>query len=73
MVVRGEGSYRARWMNVLDLPQVSKKRDRVTGVRTVKYSVTSTVEMTIGGAPLNFVSVELVCDYNVTPFCDNPS
>lgn len=53
--------------------EVSKKRDRVTGVNTVKYSVTSTVEMTIAGAPLHFVSVELECDYNSTPFCDNPS
>lgn len=57
----------------LILLQLSRKRDRKTGVSTVQFRVVSNIEMTIGGAPLNFVNVELVCNYDITPFCDNPS
>lgn len=50
---------------------MSRRRDRNTGVDSVKYKVVSNVEVTISGAPLNFVSVELECDYKITPFCDD--
>ncbi len=52
---------------------MSRKKDRKTGVDSVKYKIVSNIEMTIDKAPLNFVSIELDCDYDVTPFCDNPS
>lgn len=52
---------------------LSRKRDRQTGLSTIKFKVVSNIEMTISKAPLNFVSVELVCDYDLTPYCDNPS
>lgn len=52
---------------------MSRQRDRKTGVNSVKYKIVSNIEMTISGAPLNFVSVELECDYDITPFCDAPS
>ena len=52
--------------------QVSRKRDRSTGLNNLKYSVVSHLNMTINRAPFHFVSVELDCDTNVTPFCDNP-
>ena len=52
---------------------MSRRRDRKTGADSVKYRIVSNLEMTISGAPLNFVNVELECDYNITPFCDNPS
>lgn len=58
---------------IFHLLQVSTKRDRVTGVSTVKFKLVSKIEMTISGAPFNFVSVEVVCDYDLTPYCDNPS
>ncbi len=53
--------------------KVSRRRDRKTGLNTVAYSVVSDVAMTIDGAPIRFVNVDLVCDYELTPFCDNPS
>ena len=53
--------------------QMSRRRDRSTGLNTLKYTVVSDIEMTVAGAPLHFVSVELECDYNLTPFCDAPS
>ena len=53
--------------------QMSRRRDRGTGLNTLKYTVVSDIKMTIAGAPLHFVSVELECDYNLTPFCDAPS
>lgn len=28
--------------------------------------------MTLNGAPFHFVDVELKCDYDATPFCDEP-
>ena len=52
---------------------MSRKRDRVTGVKTVQYTLVSNIEMTIDNAPMHFVGVTLECDYKVTPFCDNPS
>ena len=52
---------------------MSRRRDRGTGLNTLKYTVVSDIKMTIAGAPLHFVSVELECDYNLTPFCDAPS
>ena len=60
-------------MALLVLFQMSRRRDRKTGLDSVKYKLVSDLEMTISGAPLNFVSVELECDYKVTPFCDTPS
>lgn len=52
---------------------MSRKRDKKTGVNTVKYSIVNIVNMTVSDAPLHFVNVELVCDYQETPFCDAPS
>ena len=54
------------------MAQVSKQRDRVTGLSTIQYKINSVVQLTIDGTPVNFVSVELQCDYERTPFCDNP-
>ena len=53
--------------------QMSSKRDRRTGLNTLTYTKVSDLEITISGAPFHFVSVELDCDYKLTPFCDNPS
>ena len=51
--------------------QISRKRDRVTGLSTVVYKLESTVELSIDGTPVHFVNVKLDCDYEKTPFCDN--
>ena len=52
--------------------EISRQRDRATGLSTIQYKLNSVVQLTIEGAPVNFVSVELQCDYERTPFCDNP-
>ena len=47
------------------------KRDTLTGLDSLQYKITSVVSLTVGEAPINFVSVELHCDYEKTPFCDH--
>lgn len=46
-------------------------RDHDTGLDTVEYEVAKSTEMSINGAAVTFVSVKLVCDYKITPYCDN--
>ena len=53
--------------------QMSSRRDRKTGLNTLTYTKVSDLEITISSAPFHFVSVELDCDYKLTPFCDTPS
>lgn len=53
--------------------EISKQRDKTTGLSTVQYKLNSVVKLTIEGVPVNFVSVELQCDYQRTPYCDNPT
>lgn len=50
--------------------EVTRHRDRQTGLSTVKYSVQSRREMTIDGAPFTLLNVVLECDKEVTPWCD---
>lgn len=63
---RDQKAYKNQW-------DLSRRKDRKTGFSTVKYDLVSSVEMSIDGAKFHFVSVEVHCDYKVTPFCDNPS
>ena len=51
--------------------QMSLKRDTLTGLNTLQYQVTGVVSLTVGEAPVKFVSIELHCDYDKTPFCDH--
>ena len=50
---------------------MSLKRDTLTGLSTLKYQIKSVLSLKVGEAPINFVSVELHCDYDSTPFCDH--
>ncbi|XP_065883534.1 beta-1,4-galactosyltransferase 7-like isoform X2 [Dysidea avara] len=52
---------------------MSRKRDRETGLDTVKYTVVKQHNLTISGAPVKFVHVQLDCDISKTPFCVNPT
>ena len=52
---------------------MSRKRDRDTGLDTVKYTVVKQHNLTISGAPVKFVNVALDCDLSKTPFCVNPT
>ncbi|EFA09998.1 Beta-1,4-galactosyltransferase 7-like Protein [Tribolium castaneum] len=50
--------------------EVTRRRDRQTGLHDVKYKVVSYKSMTIEGAPFNVVNIELFCDRTITPWCD---
>lgn len=50
----------------------SFKRDRVTGLDTLRYEIRSTQELNIDGASCTVLHVELHCDVEVTPWCDPP-
>lgn len=50
--------------------EVTRHRDRHTGLSTVKYSIQSRKEMTIDGAPVTILNTVLECDKVMTPWCD---
>ncbi|XP_034837163.1 beta-1,4-galactosyltransferase 7 [Maniola hyperantus] len=51
---------------------VTRRRDRVTGVHDVAYKIHSTHNVTIDSLPVTVVNVELICDKRVTPWCQCP-
>lgn len=53
--------------------EVSRKRDRITGVHNVQYHLRQERRMTIDSAPFVMYDVELVCDIKQTPWCVNKS
>lgn len=50
--------------------EVTRKRDRETGLHNVKYKIISAKAMTVNEAPLTIFNIELICDFSVTPWCD---
>lgn len=50
----------------------SFKRDRVTGLTSLKYRVEKRTNLNINGAPCTILNVHLDCDLEQTPWCDNP-
>ncbi|XP_069194830.1 beta-1,4-galactosyltransferase 7 isoform X2 [Procambarus clarkii] len=50
--------------------EITRHRDRQTGLSTVRYQIQSKKEMTIQGAPMTILNVVLECDRFVTPWCD---
>ncbi|XP_003391828.3 PREDICTED: beta-1,4-galactosyltransferase 7-like, partial [Amphimedon queenslandica] len=59
-------SYGTQW-------RLSRRRDRESGLHTLKFEVLSIHNMSINGAPFKLANLELHCDYQKTPFCDHPS
>lgn len=55
-----------------DQKKVSFQRDRETGLTTVKHSVEKRNNIVINGAPCTILNVNLYCDLELTPWCDNP-
>jgi len=49
--------------------EMSRKRDRVSGLRTVRYSVQSRVPLDIDDAHLTIINVQLECNLSWTPYC----
>lgn len=50
--------------------EITRKRDRQTGLHDVHYRITDVKNMTIADAPLTVINIELFCNYTVTPWCD---
>lgn len=48
----------------------TRKRDRKTGLSTIKYNISSRKELTIDGVHVTVLNVNLECDRNLTPWCD---
>ncbi|XP_045455387.1 beta-1,4-galactosyltransferase 7 [Melitaea cinxia] len=51
---------------------VTRHRDRVTGVHDVAYKIHSTHNVSIDSLPITVLNVELICNKNVTPWCQCP-
>ncbi|XP_067628510.1 beta-1,4-galactosyltransferase 7 [Eurosta solidaginis] len=50
--------------------EVTRKRDRETGLSTVKYKILKVHEMSIDGASITVLNILLECDEKETPWCD---
>ncbi|CAH1734188.1 unnamed protein product [Chironomus riparius] len=48
----------------------TRKRDRKTGLNTMKYNINARKELDIDGVRVTVLNVKLECDKNLTPWCD---
>ncbi len=53
-----------------DQRDVTRRRDRYTGLSTLKFKVVSASSVVVNDAEVTVVSVELECDKTKTPYCD---
>lgn len=50
--------------------EVTRKRDRQTGLHDVHYKITDVKNMMIEDASLTVINIKLFCNFTVTPWCD---
>lgn len=50
--------------------EVTRKRDRQTGLNNVSYKILDTIKMTISDIPLTVINISLLCDKSNTPWCE---
>ncbi|XP_053673004.1 beta-1,4-galactosyltransferase 7 [Anopheles nili] len=50
--------------------EITRKRDRETGLSTIKYSIHNRRELTIDGVAVTVLNVDLICDKHKTPWCE---
>ncbi|EFN82787.1 beta-1,4-galactosyltransferase 7 [Harpegnathos saltator] len=50
--------------------EVTRKRDRQTGLNNVSYKIQDTIKMTISDTPLTVINISLQCDKSSTPWCE---
>ncbi|XP_015597189.1 beta-1,4-galactosyltransferase 7 isoform X2 [Cephus cinctus] len=50
--------------------EVTRKRDRQTGLNNVSYKLTGTIKMTIADTALTVLNISLMCDKSITPWCE---
>jgi xylosylprotein 4-beta-galactosyltransferase len=49
---------------------VTRRRDRQTGLADVAYKLTGIHDVEIDGAPITVINIVLSCDKSLTPWCD---
>lgn len=50
--------------------EITRKRDRQTGLNNVSYELTQTINATISDATLTILNISLNCDKTITPWCE---
>lgn len=50
--------------------EVTRKRDRQTGLNNVSYKILGMITMTIEDTPLTVLNISLMCDKMITPWCE---
>lgn len=53
--------------------EATRKRDRLTGLADVKYTIVSTHQLSIDSAPVILCNVKLICNHTLTPWCEHKS
>jgi len=48
----------------------TRRRDKTTGLNTIKYNISGRKELSIDGVKLTVLNVKLECDKSLTPWCD---
>jgi len=48
----------------------TRRRDKKTGLGTIKYRISGRKELAIDGTKLTVLNVNLECDKKLTPWCD---
>lgn len=49
--------------------EVTRKRDRQTGLDNVNHQITDVKNLTIDGASLTVLNIQFMCDKKITPWC----
>jgi xylosylprotein 4-beta-galactosyltransferase len=49
--------------------QVTRKRDRQTGLNNVSYKIENAINATIINTPMTILNISLMCDESITPWC----
>lgn len=50
--------------------EITRKRDRQTGLNNVSYKILDTIKMTISDISLTVINISLLCDKSSTPWCE---
>ncbi|KAK0082215.1 hypothetical protein PV325_010867 [Microctonus aethiopoides] len=50
--------------------EVTRKRDRQTGLNNVLYNIDDVVNITISNVSMTILNIALICDKSITPWCE---
>lgn len=52
--------------------EITRRRDRKSGVHDVAYKIHNTHNVSIDSLPITVINVQLICNTDVTPWCVCP-